>query len=71
MSGISPKVRTYIFVKPRYRRKGYGTMLIKKAKEVARRRGRGIRVCPWNRTSRSFFKSVNVSRDEVAPGYDL
>jgi GNAT superfamily N-acetyltransferase len=71
LSQDSPLVRTYIFVKTRHRRKGYGTLIMQKAKQVAKRRGRGIRVCPYNKSSRKFFQSVRISKSEVAPGYDL
>ena len=63
--------RTYIFVKEKCRRKGYGTSIIRKAKEVARRRGREIRVCPWDYRSKKFFRAVNITKSEVAHGYSL
>lgn len=71
LSQDSPFVRTYVFVKERHRRKGYGTLIMQKAKQVAKRRGRGIRVCPHDRPSRKFFQSVSITKQEVVPGYDL
>lgn len=71
LSKQSRLLRTYIFVKEKHRRKGYGTIIIKKVKEVAKRRGKGIRVLPHDKRSRKFFQSVNITRSEVAPGYQL
>ena len=71
LSNGSRLVRTYVFVKPRLRRNGYGTMLIATARKVAKRRGRGIRVLPYNKTSRCFFRAVNIKKSEVGPGYWL
>jgi GNAT superfamily N-acetyltransferase len=71
LSKNSPSVRTYIFVKPKYRRKGYGTKIMRKAREAAKRRGKNIRVCPWSKPSRKFFTSVNITKSEIAPGFTL
>jgi GNAT superfamily N-acetyltransferase len=71
LSHNSDYIRTYVFVKPQYRRKGYGTLLMKKAKEVVKRRNKQVRVCPWNERSRKFFQSVKIKKSEVAPGYYL
>ena len=38
LSKHSKNVRTYIYVKTKYRRKGYGTRILQKAKEVAKKR---------------------------------
>ena len=64
-------LRTYVYVKRKHRRKGYGSMLMQKAREIAKRRGRYLRVCPWNKTSKKFFQAVNITTTEVAPGYSL
>ena len=71
LSKSSPCLRVYVFVKPQYRRRGYGTLIMKKAREAAKRRDRDIRVCPWNHRSKKFFQAVKVTREEVAPGYAL
>lgn len=71
LSKNSKKVRTYVYVKRLHRRNGYGTFILKKAREVAKRRGKGIRVCPHDTCSKKFFQSVNISSTEIAPGYTL
>ena len=66
----SPKsVRVYIFVRPKFRRQGFGTKILHKAKQKAAMMGRTIRVCPHNKTATKFFKSFRISRSEVVPGY--
>ena len=71
LSQQSSMLRCYIYVKEQYRRKGYGTLILQKTRLAAKRRGRGIRVCPWDVRSRKFFQSVNVTKNEVAQGYTL
>jgi GNAT superfamily N-acetyltransferase len=62
-------VRTYIYVKPKYRRNGYGSEILKKAKEKAKKMGRIIKVLPHNKTSTQFFKSMKINKSEVCHGY--
>lgn len=69
LSRNSRAVRTYIYVKPRYRRNGFGTEILQKAREAARRRGRPIKVCPHTKCSRKFFQSVGITKQEVVRGY--
>ncbi len=71
LSKNSHCLRTYVYVKKNHRRKGYGSMLMRKAREAAKRRGRDLRVCPWNKQSKKFFQAVNITTSEVAPGYNL
>jgi GNAT superfamily N-acetyltransferase len=66
-----PAVRTYIYVKEKYRRNGYGSMILQKAREVAKRRGREIRVCPHDKRSKKFFQAFNITNDQVVRGYSL
>jgi GNAT superfamily N-acetyltransferase len=71
LSKQSKSVRTYIYVKTKYRRKGYGTRILQKAKEVAKKRYKykGIKVCPHTKSSLKFFKKANVTKEEVVRGY--
>lgn len=71
LSKQSKSVRTYIYVKTKYRRKGYGTIILQKAKEVAKKRYKykGIKVCPHTKSSLKFFKKANVTKEEVVRGY--
>jgi len=71
LSKHSKNVRTYIYVKTKYRRKGYGTRILQKAKEVSKKRYKykGIKVCPHNKSSLKFFKKANIKKEEVVRGY--
>ena len=69
LSKNSKYVRTYIYVKTKHRRKGYGTKIITYAKKQAEKLCSGIRVCPHTKNSRLFFKKANISRKEVVKGY--
>lgn len=70
LSHNSPLIRTYLYVKKQHRRHGYGTMILKRCREAARRRGRGIRVCPHTKSNRKFFHAAKVAQAEVAPGFE-
>ena len=50
----------WIFIKPEYRRQGFGSALYDKAREEARKRKRALRVEPWDRRSTEFFSSVRA-----------
>jgi GNAT superfamily N-acetyltransferase len=71
LSKHSKNVRTYIYVKTKYRRKGYGTRILQKAKEVAKKRYKykGIKVCPHTKSSLKFFKKANITKEEIVRGY--
>jgi GNAT superfamily N-acetyltransferase len=71
LSQCSKKMRIYLYVKRQYRHMGFGTLLFRKAKEVAKRRGKGVRVCPHNKESRGFFRAIRITKEDVAPGYTL
>lgn len=69
LSKNSNHVRTYIYVKTKFRRKGYGTKIINKAKSYAKNFCKGIKVCPHNKASLKFFKKANIKKEEVVKGY--
>jgi GNAT superfamily N-acetyltransferase len=71
LSRNSTGVRTYIYVKPIYRRNGYGSKILQKAKETAKKMGRTIRVIPHNKISTKFFNYVKIDKSEVVKGYSL
>ena len=62
-------IRTYIYVKPCFRRQGYGTELLNKAKREAKKINRIIRVCPHDNRSKAFFRKNNITKKEIVPGY--
>jgi GNAT superfamily N-acetyltransferase len=59
-----------LYVKPDCRRKGYGTLLFRKAQEVAKKKRLKIKICPYDKRSIEFFKSVGMKNRNVAEGYD-
>lgn len=70
LSKQSKNIRTYIYVKTKFRRKGYGTKILEKAKNVSKKLSfSGIKVCPHNKSSLKFFKKANIKKDEVVRGY--
>lgn len=70
LSKSSKKVRTYIYVKTKFRRKGFGRKILNKAREVSLKYScEGIKVCPYNKSSLRFFKKVNIKKEEVVRGY--
>lgn len=70
LSKQSKNIRTYIYVKTKFRRKGYGTKIINKSREVVKKMSyNGIKVCPHNKSSLKFFKKVNIKKEEVVKGY--
>lgn len=70
LSKQSKYIRTYIYVKTKYRKQGYGRKIIEKTKQVNEKMGnRGIKVCPYNKESSKFFKKINISKQEVVRGY--
>lgn len=69
LSRKSKQVRTYIYVKTKYRRKGYGTKIINRAKKYAENFCDGIKVCPHTRASKLFFKKANINKKEIVKGY--
>ena len=47
----------HIFIRPEFRRMGYGTKLIEKVnKHITSRNG----ICPWDMRSKSFFSNFNL-----------
>lgn len=70
LSKNSKFIRTYVYVKTKYRRKGYGKKIIEKTKEINIKIGnKGIKVCPHNKSSLKFFKKIKISKEEVVRGY--
>lgn len=70
LSKKSKYIRTYIYVKTKYRKMGYGKKIIKKTKEINKKMGNeGIKVCPHNKASLKFFKRININKKEVVRGY--
>jgi GNAT superfamily N-acetyltransferase len=70
LSKGSKFTRVYIYVKKKFRRKKFGTKIMKKAKEQNIKNGyKGIKVCPHDKTSKKFFKNINIKREEVVRGY--
>lgn len=70
LSKNSKNIRTYIYVKTKFRRKGYGTKIINKAREVSQKMScNGIKVCPHNKSSLKFFKKANIKKEEIVRGY--
>lgn len=70
LSKNSKSIRTYIYVKTKYRRKGYGTKIINKAKQVIKKFNcEGIKVCPHDKSSAKFFRSLNITKNEIVRGY--
>lgn len=70
LSKGSKNIRTYIYVKTKFRRKGFGTKILNKTKEFAIKLScNGIKVCPHNRSSLKFFKNANIKKEEVVRGY--
>jgi len=65
----SKGVKTYIYIVPIHRRRGYGSQLLEKAKEKAKKLDRTIRICPHDKCSTKFFRACNVDKSEVAVGY--
>ena len=59
-------IRTYIYIKPCFRRQGYGTKLLDRARLEAKNIGRIIRVCPFDDRSEAFFRKNKITRKEVA-----
>lgn len=64
-------VWTYIYVRTRYRRKGFGKKILNRAKKLIEKMGKKIRVCPHDRRSKNFFKKVGIRKCEVVYGYSL
>lgn len=64
-------VRHYIYVKTKYRRKGYGTIIFNKAKEIAASMDREIRVLPHDKRSKRFYKKAQIEKHQVVRGYTL
>ena len=70
LSKGSKNTRTYIYVKKKFRRKGYGTQILDKAKKENLKRGyEKIRVCPHDKASKNFFKNINIRKEEIVRGY--
>lgn len=70
LSKQSKKIRTYIYVKTKFRRKGYGTKILNKAKEISKKLSyEGIKVCPHTKSSLKFFKKANIKKEEIVRGY--
>lgn len=70
LSKGSKNTRTYIYVKKKFRRKGYGAKIISMAKKVNLEMGyTGIKVSPHDRASKKFFKNINIKKEEVVRGY--
>lgn len=70
LSKKSKNVRTYIYVKTKFRRKGYGTKILNKAKDVSKKFNcNGIKVCPHTKSSLKFFKKANIKKEEIVRGY--
>lgn len=64
-------VRTYVYVKSKFRRRGYGKKIIAKANSLILKMGRTISVLPHDPTSRSFFKAIGITKQQVARNYHL
>jgi GNAT superfamily N-acetyltransferase len=64
-------IRTYIYVETKFRRKGYGTKILDKTKEIIKEKGKEIRVLPHDKTSRKFYKHSNIDKKEIVRGYYL
>jgi GNAT superfamily N-acetyltransferase len=70
LSKGSKNIRTYIYVKTKFRRKGYGTKILNKARDVSKENNcNGIKVCPHTKSSLRFFKKANIKKEEVVRGY--
>lgn len=70
LSKNSRSVRIYIYVKAKYRRKKFGTIILKKTKEIAESKfNKKIKVIPHDENSLNFFKAVKISKEEVVRGY--
>jgi L-amino acid N-acyltransferase YncA len=70
LSKGSKNIRTYIYVKTKFRRKGYGTKILSKVKDVSKKMNcDGIKVCPHTKSSLIFFKKANIKKEEVVRGY--
>lgn len=70
LSKDSKFIRTYIYVKTKFRRKGYGKKIIEKTKIINKKmKNKGIKVCPHNKASLKFFKKINIKKEEVVKGY--
>jgi len=70
LSKSSKNIRTYIYVKTKFRRKGFGTKILNKAKDVSLKLSyNGIKVCPHNKSSLKFFKKANIKKEEIVRGY--
>jgi GNAT superfamily N-acetyltransferase len=70
LSKGSKNIRTYIYVKTRFRRKGYGTKILNRARDVSIKMNcDGIKVCPHTKSSLKFFKKANIKKEEVVRGY--
>jgi len=70
LSKNSNSVRTYIYVKTKYRRKKFGTTILEKAKKTAEIKfGKKIKVIPHDKNSLKFFKAIKITKEEVVRGY--
>lgn len=70
LSKGSKNTRTYIYVKKKFRRKGYGAKIISMTKKVNLKMGyAGIKVSPHDRASKKFFKNIDIKKEEVVRGY--
>lgn len=71
LSKGSKNIRTYIYVKTNFRRKGYGTKILNKTKTVVKNfNSDGIKVCPHTKSSLKFFKKANIKKEEIVRGYN-
>jgi len=71
LSKNSNSVRTYIYVKTKYRRKKFGTTILEKAKKTAEIKfGKKIKVIPHDKNSLKFFKAIKITKEEVVRGYN-
>lgn len=64
-------VKTYIYVRTKYRRKGYGTRILTRARKVIEAMGKDIRVLPHDRRSQQFYRKLGMRKRQVAYGYAL
>ena len=70
LSKHSSSVRTYIYVKTKYRRKKFGTKILEKAKKIAQTKfGKKIKVIPHDKNSLTFFKATKIAKEEIVRGY--
>lgn len=64
-------VRTYVYVRTKYRRRGHGTKIVERARKLIEGMGKDIRVLPHDRRSKRFFKKIGMRKRQVAYGYKL